>query len=346
MTDTVFRQWTMLRHIPRAPQRVTTSALVTRLADEGFGVTPRTVERDLDKLATLFGYTCDTEGRTNHWYWPKNFGAVEIPGLEPNTALAFRLAEQHLSRLLPPATLDLLTPYFERARNVLDADSQKPLTHWQNKIRVIGHGPQLAAPTLDTDIQRTMYDALLHERRVTVDYAPRSDDAGRIKQYEFSPLGLVSRDGMLYLVGPLWEYDNVVQLALHRVKTLEPVDKSVYRPADFNLDDYIHAEGGFNYPTGEGTVELVLHANEATGAHLAERPISDDQTITGRANSVEIRASVLDTDALMWWLLGLGDGIEVLKPERLRRRIIDTLETTLAQYSPTTDAGENASNGS
>lgn len=346
MTDTVFRQWTMLRHIPRAPQRVQTGTLAQRLIDEGFSVTPRTVERDLDKLAALFGYTCDTEGRTNHWYWPKEFGAIEIPGLEPNTALAFSLAEQHLSRLLPPATLDLLTPYFERARHVLDTDSQKPLTHWQNKIRVIGQGPQLAAPTVDTAIQRTMYHALLHERRVAVDYAPRSDDAGRIKHYEFSPLGLVSRDGMLYLVGPLWEYNNVVQLALHRVKTLEPKDLPVFRPAGFNLDDYIHAEGGFNYPTGQGTVELVLHACEATAAHLAERPISDDQTITSAPRGMEIRASVLDTDALMWWLLGLGNGIEVLKPERLRRRIIDTLETTLAQYSPTTDAGENASNGS
>lgn len=338
MTDTVFRQWTMLRHIPRAPRRVKTAVLVSRLADEGFAVSARTVERDLDKLAALFGYTCDTEGRANHWYWPKDFGAVEIPGLEPNTALAFRLAEQHLARLLPPATLDLLAPYFARARAVLDSDSRKPLTHWQDKIRVIGHGPHLAAPTVDIDIQRAMYDALLHERRVALDYAPRSDETGRIKHYEFSPLGLVSRDGMLYLVGPLWEYDNVVQLALHRVKTLRPLDTPAFRPPGFDLDQYIRTEGGFSYPTGEGTIELVLRTHEATAAHLAERPISDDQTIQAFSDGRhEIRATVLDTDELMWWLLGFGAGVEVVCPQHLQERIIAALQASLSRYADLLD---------
>lgn len=333
MADTLFRQWTMLRHIPREPRRIKTSELTIRLTDEGFDTTARTVERDLDKLSSLFGYTSETQGRTNYWYWPADFTALDIPGLEPNTALAFTLAERHLAYLLPPSTLDLLAPYFDRARVVLDADSKKPLTDWRDKIRIIGSGPQLATPKTDTDIQRTLYDALLHERRVHLHYAPRNDDNGAVKAYEFSPLGLVSRDGVLYFVGPLWTYENVVQLALHRIQEITSLDLRVHRPERFDLDEYIEGEKGFSYPTGVGTIALEIEMNRHVAQHLAERPLSQDQKIADTSDGrVSVTASVTDTDDLIWWLLGLGESIKVIRPTRLRNRVVETLHHTLAQY--------------
>lgn len=334
MADMLFRQWTMLRHIPRQPRRIKTSELTARLLDEGFKTTVRTVERDLDKLSVAFGYTSDTEGHTHYWYWPADFEAIDIPGLEPNTALAFNLAERHLSRLLPPSTLDLLAPYFERARKILDADSQKPLTHWQEKIRIIGTGPRLAAPGIDTDVQRAMYDALLHEHRVHLYYAPRNDDSGAIKEYEFSPLGLVSRDGVIYLVGPLWEYENVVQLALHRVEHVETLPATVFRPPDFQLAEYVHGDDGFNYPTGAGKIRLVILMDATAARHLAERPLSKDQSISSHLenNRVVIAATVLETQALTWWLLGFGDAVEVIEPRSLRERVSNILSRAANRY--------------
>jgi predicted DNA-binding transcriptional regulator YafY len=32
---------------------------------------------------------------------------------------------------------------------------------------------------------------------------------------------------------------------------------------------------------------------------------------------------VLDTQQLRWWLLGFGDGVEVMKPAKLRREFRD-----------------------
>ncbi|MES1936766.1 transcriptional regulator [Salinisphaera hydrothermalis C27AD] len=331
MADTLFRQWTMLRYIPRQPRRIKTSELTAKLVGEGFDISARTVERDLDKLSSAFGYTADTEGRTHYWYWPADFKAIDIPGLEPNTALAFNLAERHLTNLLPPATLDLLSPYFQRAREVLDTDTRQPLHHWADKIRAIGSGPQLASPAIDTVIQRVMYTALLHEKRVTIQYVPRNE-AGP-KEYEFSPLGLVSREGVLYFVGPLWTYENVVQLALHRIQAVTPRDLSAHRPEGFDLDEYIEREKGFSYPTGAGTIALEIEMDHHVAQHLDERPLSRDQKIAGIPDGrVSVSASVTDTDDLIWWLLGLGDSIKVIKPTRLRDRIVEALQQTLAQY--------------
>lgn len=329
--DTLFRQWAMLRHIPRYPRTVSTREVVDYLAQEDFRVTNRTVERDLDKLSAVFGYSSEEHGRSNHWFWPSNFGGIDIPGLEPSTALAFNLAELHLNDLLPPSTLDLLAPYFERARDVLDATPDRSLDNWRDKIKVIGTGPQLAAPVIDSDIQRVMYDALLHERRVNIRYERRADST--VKEYEFSPLGLVSRQGVLYLVGPLWDYGNVVQLALHRVRTTEALETAVHRPTGFDIDAYVKHEKGFSYPVSTESINLVLSMDAEPAHHLIERPLSADQTCLSRDNgTIRISATVIESEALLWWILGFGDAMEVLEPAPLRARIKDNLVNAARRY--------------
>jgi predicted DNA-binding transcriptional regulator YafY len=54
--DSLFRQWHMLRLVPRYPQKVTAQALRQTLLGEGFEVTERTVQRDLIELSTVFPF--------------------------------------------------------------------------------------------------------------------------------------------------------------------------------------------------------------------------------------------------------------------------------------------------
>ena len=87
----------------------------------------------------------------------------------------------------------------------------------------------------------------LDGRRFAADYRSRANDADEVKTYEVNPLGLVVRGNLLYLVCTLWDYQDIRQLALHRVLTANPTDKPVTRPGGFNLDAYIQS-GEFQYP--------------------------------------------------------------------------------------------------
>lgn len=330
--DTLFRQWNMLQRLPRHPRTLSTQEMVAYLRDQGFSVTSRTVERDLAKLSTIFGYSSEEDGRSYRWFWPPDFKTIDIPGLDPSTALAFSLAEKHLAHLLPPPTLDLLAPYFRRAGEVLDESRAAPLAQWRGKVRVIGIGPVLEPVTVDEDVQRTMYEALLNERRVELVYQLRAEQAP--KEYEFSPLAMVSRQGVIYLVGPFWDYENVVQLAMHRIRGVETTGRPAHLPEDFNIDTYIRDQAGFSYPTGRGTIKLqALFAADAA-KHLEERPLSDDQTIQPHDDErVRLKATLQDTDDLAWWLLGFGPSVEVQKPVALRRKIARLLKQAAAHYT-------------
>ena len=39
-----------------------------------------------------------------------------------------------------------------------------------------------------------------------------------------------------------------------------------------------------------------------------------------------------DTPQLVWWLLGLGDGVEVIKPDGLRLSMTDTIAKMQLRY--------------
>ena len=81
----LLRHWTMLRLIPRAPKKITASELFSGLAREGFVVTKRTIERDLQSISAMFPLISDERNRPFGWSWTKDAPALQVtsPALRP-----------------------------------------------------------------------------------------------------------------------------------------------------------------------------------------------------------------------------------------------------------------------
>jgi len=313
-TDTLLRQWTMLKKLPRYPQRIGTPDLTQRLADEGFAVDVRTVQRDLERLAAIFPLSSEQQGRTNYWFWTSADKVLEIPAMAPGAALTFRLAREYLEPLLPKTTLEWLAPYFRQADEVLKGTRLGP---WTRKVRAIVRGPTLIPPRIAPDVQAVVYEALLEDRRFEVDY--RSREQKKSSRYMVNPLGLVVRLGVVYLVCTLWEYQDIRQLALHRMSKPVLLDDPAKRPKHFDLRRYIEEEKQFAYPHTDRLIKLRALFDEGAAYHLYETPISTDQRLVPqRDNRVLLTATVPDTAELRWWLLGFGDGVEIVSPKRMR----------------------------
>lgn len=321
MSDTLLRQWELLRSIPRAPRKIDVAALLTKLATAGYKTTKRSIQRDLNLLSGVFPLACDDRSQTYGWSWTADAPAFDLPAMDGPTALTVRLIEQFIPSLLPPTIRDLLAPQFARARAVLGASPDNPLQQWVDCVRVVPREMPLLPPKFNNDAVRVVYEALLAGRRFEVEYRSRANDTEEVKSYEVSPLGLVARGNLLYLVCTLWDYEDIRQLALHRVLTANPTDKPVGRPEIFDLDQYI-AAGEFQYPVGP-MVQLKAKFHRHAAAHLIETPLSDDQIIEKfDADHVLVTATVRDTAQLEWWLLGFGSLVEVEYPLELRRRMI------------------------
>jgi predicted DNA-binding transcriptional regulator YafY len=322
MSDTLLRQWELLRAIPRAPRKIDVAALTTKLETAGYKTTKRSIQRDLNLLSGVFPLICDDRSQTYGWSWSGDAPTFDLPAMDGPTALTVRLIEQFIPTLLPPAIRDLLAPQFARARAVLDANPDNPLRKWTDCVRVVPREMPLLPPKFNSDAVRVVYDALLAGQRFATDYRSRANDTDEVKTYEVNPLGLVARGNLLYLVCTLWDYQDIRQLALHRVLTASPTDKPVKKPDGFDLDRYIES-GEFQYPVGP-MIKLKAEFARSAAVHLIETPLSENQTIEllGPGHML-VTATVRDTAQLDWWLLGFGCAVRVLEPQSVAKRIAD-----------------------
>jgi len=331
MSDTLMRQWSMLRFVPRHPKKISTLDIQNSLANVGFKISQRSIQRDLMTLSDIFPLVCDERSKPYGWSWMHDGEVMDIPGMDSHTALAFHLTEKHLRSLLPKSTLNLLAPHFKTAEKVLSNLKKKRGTpSWTDKVRVLNRGPDLKAPTLDSEIQLEVYDALLLNRKLEITYNPRAEKG--TKEYQVNPLGLVFKDGIFYLVCSFWDYPDIRLITLHRILSAKLLDIPSRIHKVFNLDEYI-ASGELDFIVG-GKIKLEALFSKEAAFHLHERPLSSDQTLVEQDNGhFLLTATVLDTSELRWWLMGFGAQIEVLSPKSIREDLSNNAKALSNMYN-------------
>tara|TARA_B100002003_G_scaffold92853_1_gene86530 strand:- start:19399 stop:19896 length:498 start_codon:yes stop_codon:yes gene_type:complete len=162
MSNTAVRYLNMLRMVPRYPKAITTTELASRLDEQGFSVTMRSIQRDLEKLSTYFPLLVDETSRPFKWSFDREATMDIIPALDLPATLTFELARAYLRPMLPPRALSHLKPHFDEAHRTL-LPERNPLGQWANRVRVINRGLGGKRPEIDADVLETVTEALLRE---------------------------------------------------------------------------------------------------------------------------------------------------------------------------------------
>lgn len=321
--DTLKRQWQMLRMIPHYPGKITAAEMQRKLENEQFPVTKRTVERDLQALSAVFPLMLDERSRPFGWSWQKGARNFNIPGFSDNEALTFAMAEQHLKTMLPASTLSQIQPYFNAAKKHLnDIPRSARIRSWLNKVRTVPPAQPLLPSPVNAEVQQAVYGALLADRQLDIRYLKRGKS--EMSEYRIHPLAVVQRGPVTYLCCRVSDAERVRTFAMHRIQSVTVLDDTVEIPAGFSIDGFI-ASGELGFGDGK-QIRLEATFQHGSGDHLFETPLSTDQVLVDLGDGkLRLKATVADTQQLVWWLLGLGDGVEVAKPSALRKRMAETI---------------------
>jgi predicted DNA-binding transcriptional regulator YafY len=333
-SDQLYRQWTLLQKIPVRPTSKTASQLMQELNDEGFAVSKRTVERDLNELKLgPFTVASDEKGvgnNPNRWFFECNARLHMLPAMSMQMACTLAFALQVIGNQLPPSVIGPMKPIFSKADETLKS-AKGTFKNWEKYIKHVPRTISLQPADIREDVLTTCLEATLQRLQISISYHPRSSED---IEYQVNPLGLVYRDSVIYLVCTLWKYDDIKQLALHRIKKIELIKNSKARkPTGFDLDEYISREGAFQYTSSPGkTLRVELKFSADTVQHLRETPLSDDQVIQDKDGFSIIKATVLDSLQLRWWLMGFGEYVEVVKPKKLRDEFKESVRKMAKMY--------------
>jgi predicted DNA-binding transcriptional regulator YafY len=330
MRSTLSRQWELLKSLPARSPGVSALELSKRLADAGFKVSKRTVERDLVELSQLFPLQCNDKGTPYGWYWTPG-ATAELPGLTVSEALTLRLVEDSLRPLLPGFMLKSLEPHFTQAHRKLQAlGPHVPAARWIDKIASVPPELALLAPEVCGELLECIQQALLEDRQVACSYF--AAHSNKTRELNLNPLALIQRGNITYLVAIAEPYEDVRLYAAHRFQQVELLDVPCRRPEDFSLDAYI-ASGALQFTSpGAGMIALQAWVSEELARQLRETPLTEDMQLEADGDGYRLSANLQDSWQLRWWLLAQGAKIVVQQPYGLRQDIAQQLEETLSLY--------------
>ena len=343
------RYFLVLEALQVEPKYQTVKDIKGVLEHHGHDVTDRTVQRILEYYHSRFGLESrdkpNAAGRPpKEWAWSKEKGPPRLQPVDPPSALTLQLATELLAPVLPGPYMEDMAKDLARARKALGQISSTAKKLPQ-KVKILPRGRGRLPVTIDPNILNVVFNALLSEKRIRVNYTSGSSQQQKNADYVLSPLGLVFRFDIFYLVHvrePKSESDDanrVMEWPLHRFRTVQVLEEKIRIPPHFNLDKHLENPGFIQNHFLKKVaalgpeIKLRLLLSENTARYVMERPFSGDQKRKSQEDGrVLITATVKNTRELLSELLNFADDVEVLSPKALRDYFSEVSEKLYSRY--------------
>lgn len=330
MQTHIQRQLAMLELIPRHPRRITANEIAKRLQHHEFDVGIRTIQRELKSMYEmgLFGLVLDDRDRPFGWSIASCWRGLNLTLMDHHMALAFHTLKHSATQLLPPQSLKQLTPYFERADQVLGSDPENPWLYWACRVAQLPEPFPFITPEQDSKSLEIVQNALLQKRQIScqiqriikgksywINYAPINPEG--IKICEGVPL-------LAFTIGRI--HPRLYAKPISLLKNISLLETKAVTRDDFD----IHHSA---MPSASDMVEIELLFSASANFILRNAKLSDNQVTRllddGRYH---VTASVNDTPRLRTLLWEMADSVEVKAPAKLRAHFARLSSKVTAQY--------------
>lgn len=173
-----------------------------------------------------------------------------------------------------------------------------------------------------------LLDASVGRRRCVVEY--RSPASARGRRFPYDPYRLLSVHGGLYCVGKVPAYNNFTTLAVERITDLRLTEEAFTVDPAFDPKRYEAEAFGIAWEKPM-TVTVRFSADQAP--YVGEREWHPTQRIRElKDGRVELTFRAGGRFEIVRWVLGWGDGAEVVGPPALRRDVSEAALRVVSLY--------------
>ena len=294
---------------------------VHELAEE-FGVTVRTVQRDLKDLQEV-GFLLDQNPRDQHIYYqlqkdtgmPLNFPVTEVAAMIFAERAGLGLVGTPFGENLRSAVRRLTAAIPQEMRKFLEraAEAYVPLAR--------GHKPYEEA----RELLETLNKAILERRVCQVTYRPPGAESA--KRYETEPLRLLHYRGGLYVISRVPYYDSLITQAVERFESVEETGETFESPDHLPIEERVSDAFGVSY---EEPMEVAVRFSEEQAPYIRERIWHPSQKLEELPDGrVVLRLRAGGFYEIRSWVLSFGAAAEVLAPEELREAVLEEMRAVL-----------------
>lgn len=290
------------------------------------GVSRRTIYRDLNTIEKA-GIPCFYDRETGR-YQIHGTGLMPAINLSLDEALAVVLMASELGR---QGRLPLFQPARDAAAKI---ESSLPLAMRAALGTLAQHMSVRPGPTARhnslQELYRTVQRAILRSEPLEATYIS-FHDAGQIHT-RLSPYWLMFNERAWYVIGHSAKHGAVRTFKLGRFKDLKPAAGSPFRkPAGLTLES--HIGNAWRMMRGEKSYTVELKFSPLISPNVAEVNWHPTQRVRWDDDGCVLFTATVDgLDEIIWWVLGYGPEVEVLRPADLRRRVAGMAKKMLGLY--------------
>ncbi len=302
------------------------SNMTTRELAEYFGVSRRTIFRDLRALSDMgvpltYGEKGGYEILEGYHLPPLMLTAREAATLLIGTQFARMQQDASLQREAERVAMKIRAVLPQPLQEFIDRLQQRTVLdpYW---IRQINGEPEEGYPAQ----WHRLSEAVARQQRVRMVYyvASREEHTHR----EVDPLGLVYYSDHWNLIGYCHLRKDYRNFRLDQIEKLEVLSTRFQRPKDFDLKTYLQSQGL------QGAVHrIVLQCRPEVYARLRREIPAPIESESRQGNTHVVSFSFENLDYLARWLFGFGPEVRVVQPDLLVQKLRDRAAALLAQYN-------------
>lgn len=321
----ILRQSTILDIIPLSPRYISSHELMVKLNQFGFDISTRMLQRDLQSLYDqgCFGLEKDTRSKPYGWSINAQWrgGSAKIMSCE--VAEHYLLLEQLLPQSIPSDVKRSVHIKAEQALKRFNGD----VPDWLATLPK----PSLKV-NIDSKLVAQIEHAIKHKRAMSAElYRVLYNEAHWLKFAELSFYNLVEQGGVLmaqFMVGSL--HDKCYQMPVYRIRNVHILQKTRREPS---AEQVKSLRSAINKGMKQEAIELVVKvpSHSAVNQGFIELgELTDKQHIDEK--NVLLTYQTIDTEQLTDELFKCAHWLEVIKPERIRKRITTKLKAAASNY--------------
>jgi predicted DNA-binding transcriptional regulator YafY len=295
-------------------------------AAEELEVTRRTVERDLELLRWELGAEVVYDRAKGRYCYSGDPFTLPAQWLNEREIAIILIAERALRMFTGASFARETHPAFNRLLDPIRHD-RAAMAYIQDLCNGVHfHLPFSPVKDVSAEFSKVLA-AILERRRLSLLYL--SAKRGAAERRQIDPYVLINNGGEWYVVGKCLRHREVRTFTLANISDPKLEEQHFDVPREFDARKYL--DQGFGRMHGNEAQDIRLSINPPAAAWVGRSVWHSSQSMEKRKDgsiSLSMRCPV--TDTLVRWVLQMGECVTVVKPEFLRRSVVEKAKAMAA----------------
>lgn len=295
------------------------------------GVSPKTIQRDIDYLKNFHDAPIEYDRQRHGFYYSKPNYRLPVLNMTESDLFALCIARHVLEQYKGTPLHPRLSSIYDRITTYLPDNVSINPSLIGNRILFFSY----PATTIASNVWQIIAQAITDNSRIC--FCHKSYNAEHSTDRLVDPYYLISFRGEWYLSGHCYKQNQIRTFGVSRISEAKILPQKFTTPKNFNRSGIIVDQMGIIYNPQQHDIQIKF--NKSVADHIYARQWHPHQSIKkNKDGSILLSFPTHHTHEVKDWVLSWGSKAKLLKPKVLVQEIASDIKDMASAYRVTNTA--------